>query len=71
MKLDGSLSCSEEPTTGPYPEPNESCPDPILNYSFVYSYFNLKVFGKENECENILKRRQQAFPRIKFLLILS
>jgi hypothetical protein len=26
MELEGSLSCSQEPSTGPYPEPDESSP---------------------------------------------
>jgi hypothetical protein len=26
MELEGSLQCSQEPTTGPYPEPDESSP---------------------------------------------
>jgi hypothetical protein len=28
MEPEGSLSCSQEPTTCPYPEPNESNPHP-------------------------------------------
>jgi hypothetical protein len=26
IEPEGSLSCSQEPATGPYPEPNESVP---------------------------------------------
>jgi hypothetical protein len=26
MKLEGSLRCSQEPSTGPYPEPDQSSP---------------------------------------------
>jgi hypothetical protein len=26
MEAEGSLSCSQEPATGPYPEPDESNP---------------------------------------------
>jgi hypothetical protein len=31
VEPEGSLNllCSQEPTTGPYPEPDESCPHPI------------------------------------------
>jgi hypothetical protein len=28
MELEGSLSCSQEPATGPYPESDESNPHP-------------------------------------------
>jgi hypothetical protein len=27
METEVSLSCSQEPSTGPYPEPDESSPD--------------------------------------------
>jgi hypothetical protein len=32
MEAEGSLLCSQEPSTGPYPEPNQSSPyQPILS----------------------------------------
>jgi len=39
-----SLQCSQEPTTGPYPEPNKSSPhvpdlflyDPFIYYPYIY-----------------------------------
>jgi hypothetical protein len=30
MELEGSLSCSQEPTTGSYPKPNESSPYHVI-----------------------------------------
>jgi hypothetical protein len=38
---EGSLSCSQEPTTGPYPEPHE--PNPHLQIKF-----NLHLRSKES-----------------------
>jgi hypothetical protein len=33
MKPEGSLPCSQEPPTRPYPEPNESNPHPQTYYN--------------------------------------
>jgi hypothetical protein len=30
MELEGLLSCSQDPTTGPYPEVDESSPHPPI-----------------------------------------
>jgi hypothetical protein len=30
MEPDGSLPCSQEPSTGPYPEPDESNPYDVI-----------------------------------------
>jgi hypothetical protein len=42
VELGGSLLCSKQPTTGPYPEPDESSPHPhnlfILRFILVFSY---------------------------------
>jgi hypothetical protein len=48
METKGSLTCSQDPATGTYPQPDESCPyhptlllqDPFLYYSPTY----VKVF---------------------------
>jgi hypothetical protein len=41
MEREGSLTCSQEPTTGPYPEPNESNPHPIPDFSKI----NFNIFA--------------------------
>jgi hypothetical protein len=34
MEPEGSLSCLQELTTGPYPEPDESNPHPEIHYPY-------------------------------------
>jgi hypothetical protein len=46
METEGSLSCSQEPSTGPYHEPDQSNPHyPILSYlSYDPFYYWLTVY---------------------------
>jgi hypothetical protein len=37
MELEGSLLCSQDPATGPYPEPDKSSPQ--LSILFLYNSF--------------------------------
>jgi hypothetical protein len=41
MELMGSLPCSQDPTTDPYPEPEESSPH--LTYYFFMTHFNINL----------------------------
>jgi hypothetical protein len=40
MELEGSLSCSQEPATGPYPKPDESRPKISTLFKKKYNSFN-------------------------------
>jgi hypothetical protein len=44
MEPEGSLPCSQEPATGPYPEPDESSP-----YHPIRFYISVKCNGLVNE----------------------
>jgi len=42
MESEGSLTCSQEPITGPYPEPHDSSPNlPNLFKSIMNSYMHV------------------------------
>jgi hypothetical protein len=43
MEPEGSLLCSQEPAIGPYPEPDESSPDP-------HTVFHLPVIINSQCC---------------------
>jgi hypothetical protein len=43
MEPEGSLPCSQGPSTGPYPEPDQSSPYPLLqNFVFIGKLFKFK-----------------------------
>jgi hypothetical protein len=45
MELEGSLPCSQEPSTGPYPEPDQSSPyNPIPSSILILSTTYVLVF---------------------------
>jgi hypothetical protein len=42
METEGSLPCSKEPATCPYPEPNESNPHP-QTLSYIENFLGMKI----------------------------
>jgi hypothetical protein len=44
MKPKGSLSCSQKPSTDPYPEPDQSSPYHPILYIFLLSYHLVQDF---------------------------
>jgi hypothetical protein len=44
MEPEGSLPCQQEPTTGPYPEPDESGPYPYhVSLRTILLFFHLRL----------------------------
>jgi hypothetical protein len=58
MELKGSLLCSQQPATGPYPEPDESNKHPTY---FPEIHFNIIIPSMPRSSERSLPIQQQQY----------
>jgi hypothetical protein len=68
MEPEGSLTCSQKPSTGPYPEPDQSNPShPILSSDFIYyMLFSTHEGNKNYRTADLVKHAVIFFCKVAY-----
>jgi len=67
MEHEGSLPCSEDPASGPYPEPDESSPPLLLYFFEIHSGIILSSMPVSYKWSLLLRFSEQNFVHISHL----